>query len=86
VHGRQAPKEHRRDEPTCIRSCTSLCVPYGASGLPSTVNFRLCPEAKVLPDGIRFRLAEPRAIERSIEFTRSVRRASGFVLVGNALK
>jgi hypothetical protein len=51
VHGRQAPKEHRHEEPTCIRSCSSLCVTSGASNFPFTVNFRLCPEAEVLPGG-----------------------------------
>ena len=41
VHERQAPKEHRREEPTRIRSCPSLCFSSGASGLPSTVNYEV---------------------------------------------
>ena len=51
-HGRQAPKEHRREGLACLRSGPSLGLSSGASGFQSTVNFRLCPEAKVLPGGV----------------------------------
>jgi hypothetical protein len=47
VHGRQTPKEHRREGLTCFRSGPSLRLSSGAAAFPPTVNFRLCPEAKV---------------------------------------
>ena len=45
VHGRQAPEEHRREGLTCLRSGPSLRLSSGASGFPSTVNFRLMPRS-----------------------------------------
>jgi hypothetical protein len=39
VHGRQAPKEHRREGLTCLRSGPSLGLSSGASGFSSTVNY-----------------------------------------------
>src|SRR5436190_3903455 len=47
VHGRQAPKEHRREGLTCFRSGPSLRLSSSAAAFPSTVNFRLCPVARV---------------------------------------
>jgi hypothetical protein len=47
AHERKAPKKHRREGLICFRSGSSLRLSSGAAAFPSTVNFRLCPEAKV---------------------------------------